>query len=260
MFRERVVAPCSPPAFGLGRAERLAGNWFSLVCLVGGIHRKGKDMTRTFLLILCASVVVHVSPASARPNFGRNCGDCHGAGPLPVADALQLINFDGLVDPDESFTGATDRGTLKFYDVFPGDTVDLTIRVDFQDAPEVHYAVELKRMETLGVEGGGTLTQTPDPDWFPQTGSIFSDPDRPYFTIPEADGIHPDGPRTFTFTMLVDESTNPDFYDLEFAMAGQPEFFYTDEHFYLRVIPEPATIAFLSLAVLAMRRRARVRR
>ena len=214
-------------------------------------------MSRTLLLILCASVVAHTSPAAARPHFGQSCTDCHGATEPPVAGALQLINFNGLIDPDESITGATDRGLLKFFEVFPGDTVDLTIRVDFQDAEDIHYAVELKRMEELGVEGGGTLTQTPDADWFQQTGAIFSDPDRPYFTIPQDHGIHPDGPRTFTFTMLVDESTDPDFYDLQFAMAGQPDYFYTDEHFYLHVIPEPASLAFVSLAVLAMWRRSR---
>lgn len=212
-------------------------------------------MNRLLLLNLCALVVAHASPAVARPHFGQSCTDCHAGGQPPVSGALELINFDGLVDPDESFTGATDRGLLKFFDVFPGDSVDLTIRVDFQNAEDIHYAVELKRMEELGVEGGGTLTQTPDADWFMQTGAIFQDPDRPYFTIPENHGIHPDGPRTFTFTMLVDESTDPDFYDLEFALAGQPDFFYTDEHFYLHVIPEPTSLAFVSLAVLAMRRR-----
>ena len=191
----------------------------------------------------------------ARPHFGRGCSDCHGAGPPPVSGALELINFDGFFDPDESFTGATDRGTLKFFDVFPGDSVDLTIRVDFQDAVDIHYAVELKRMEELGVEGGGTLTQSPDPDWFQQTGAIFSDPARPYFTIPEDEGIHFTDPQVFTFTMLVDESADPDFYDLAFAMAGQPDFFYTDEHFYLHVVPEPTSLALVSLAVLALRRR-----
>lgn len=217
-------------------------------------------MHRTLLLILCASVVANTSPAEALPNFGRNCGDCHGGGPPPAAGALELINFNGLVDPDESFTGATDRGLLKFFDVFPGDSVDLTFRVDFQDAVDIHYAVELKRMENLGVEGGGTLTQTPDADWFQQTGAVFMDLDRPYFTLPQDEGLHFTDPRTFTFTMLVDELTDPDFYDLEFAIAGQPEFFYTDEHFYLHVVPEPATLVFVSLAVLAMRRRSRVRR
>ncbi len=217
-------------------------------------------MPRSCFALSAICFVFVASSVLARPNFGRNCSDCHSGGEPPAADALRVINFDGMVDPDESNTGAPDRGELKFFEVEPGGTVDLTILVDLQNLVNYEYAVELKRMETTGVENFGVLTYGADSDWFFQTGDALPDPDRPYYTIPEDEGIPFTAPREFTFTMFVDPTTDPDFYDLEFAMAGQPSFFYTDEHFYLHVTPEPATTVLLVLAmVMSVRRRTRSR-
>jgi PEP-CTERM motif len=212
------------------------------------------------ILATCAAVcLLTASTALARPNFGRGCSDCHGGGEPPVP-AMQIIGFDGMADPDESATGATDRGMLKFFEVTPGGTVDLTVRIDFQDMQDVMYSIQLKRMETSGVVGGGTLVQSPDPSWFEQTGTDFPDPDRPYYTTTDFDGTPYTGPAEYTFTMTVDPSTDPDFYDLEFALAGQPGFFYMDEHFYLNVVPEPTTVLALGLAACAPLLRRRTRR
>ena len=216
-------------------------------------------MPRSGLVVCGAVCLLAASNALGKPNYGRNCSDCHDGGPPPVAGALEVRNFNGLVDPDESGTGATDRGLLKFFEVAPGGNVDLSVRIDLQNLQDFYYAVELKRMETTGVEKGGTLTYSPDPDWFLQTGDLIPDSERPYFTIPQDSGILFTGPELFTFTMFVDPSTDPDFYDLEFAMSGQPDFFYEDEHFYLHVTPEPATLTLLVLAMGVSLRRRRVR-
>ncbi|MEE9295164.1 MAG: PEP-CTERM sorting domain-containing protein [Phycisphaerae bacterium] len=217
-------------------------------------------MPRSGLVVCGAVCLLAGSTALGRPNYGRNCRDCHGGGPPPVAGALEVLNFNGLVDPDESGTGATDRGLLKFFEVAPGGNVDLSVRIDLQNLENFKYAVELKRMETTGVENGGTLTYSPDPAWFLQTGDLIPDPDRPYFTTPQDSGILFTGPQLFTFTMFVDPSTDPDFYDLEFAMGLRHELdfdrFYEDEHFYLHVTPEPATLTLMVLALgVSLRRR-----
>ncbi len=211
----------------------------------------------THRLALCASVVLLAGTiASARPNFGRNCSDCHNGGE-PAVPALSVVGFDGMVDPDESATGATDRGLLKFFEVAPGGTLDLQVMVDFGNLQDHVYAVELKRMEIPGVEGFGTLDYTGDSGWFFQIGDTFPDPTRPYFTSTETDGVLFTEPQLLTYTMQIGAATDPDFYDLEFAMAGQPGFFYTDEHFYVHVTPEPGSVSLMAfgLGLCAWRRR-----
>jgi hypothetical protein len=206
-------------------------------------------------MLLCGLVMAVA--AHARPHYARNCNACHGGGPL-VATAPEVVNFDAFADPDESGTGAEDRGLLKVFTVEPGGTVDLEVLVDLEDALNVRFAVELKGMEAPGVVNGGTLVFDADPDWNRQTGTEISDPTRPYYTTPQDEGIDYTDPRVFTFTMGIDETTPADFYDLEFALAGQPGFHYNDEHFYLRVIPEPGTLALIALgAAVGMTRRRR---
>lgn len=215
--------------------------------------------SRNLLTILV--VGLFATPAAvARPFFARNCSMCHAASP-PVDAVPEVINFDGFADPDESGTGATDRGLLKLFTVEPGESVDLSLLVDLQDVQDTHFAVELKGMELPGVEKEGQLIFTADPDWFMQIGTVEIDPLAPYYTIPQDMGMHYLEPTIFTFSMLVDASTTPDFYDLEFAMAGQPGYFYGDEHFYLQVLPEPASLMLVTLAlgVWSGRRRFRSR-
>ncbi len=215
------------------------------------------DQLRTFVQAGCL-VLVAVSASFARPNYGRNCSSCHDQS-APIAGIPEVVNFAGLADPDESLTGAVDRGFLKTYVVKPGGTVDLTVLVDFGNLTDHSFAVELKRTEVPGVENNGSLVFTADSDWFVHVGDIEFDPNRPYYTVPMDEGIIFSQPTEFTFTMRVDSATPADFYDLEFAVAGQPDFFYGDEHFYLRVVPEPsaAVLILIALFVLPLARNAR---
>lgn len=205
-------------------------------------------MTRHVLALCTTIFVLTSSVAVAYPRFGRDCRICHDGGE-PSEGGLEVVNFEGMVDPDESTTGATDRGLAKFFQVQPGGSVDLDVMVDLGTLTDHLYAVELKRMEVPDVQGGGTLVYSPDPDWQFHIGDAITDPNRPYYTIPAEDGIPFTEPRLFTFTIEVDPSTDPGFYDLEFAVAGQPNDFYTDEHFYLHVVPEPARYGLLGLGL-----------
>jgi len=203
-------------------------------------------------------IVTMAGSALARPQYARNCNDCHFGGPADVG-VPEVVGFDAMADPDETLTGAVDRGLLKVFTAAPGETVDLSVLIDFGDATGTRFAAELKRMELAGVVNGGTLTFDADADWFFQTGTEFPDLSAPYYTIPEDSGMSFTAAQTFTFSMLVGASTTPDYYDLEFAVAGQPGFHYNDEHFYLHVTPEPAAIGLLLLGLgVASRRPSRV--
>ncbi len=215
---------------------------------------------RTILTVAMIELAV-TTVASAFPNYSRNCSDCHTSAP-PAAGTPEVVGFDGFADPIETTPGATDRGLLKVFTVSPGDTVDLSVRVDLGAAQGTVFAVELKRPEVPGVVNGGQLSYLADANWFMQTGVVDNNPSAPYYTIPELSGQLYVQPEVFTFSMLVDPSTPPDFYDLEFAMAGQPDFFYGDEHFYLEVVPEPGVcgLVLLGSSVLLWRRRRSARR
>ena len=101
-----------------------------------------------------------------------------------------------------------------------------------------------------GVVNGATLAFEPDPDWSVQAGTVIIDPARPYYTIPQGEGISFTDARIFTFTMRIDETTTSHFYDIEFALAGQPGFHYNDEHFYVQVLPEPGTAALAGVGAV----------
>ena len=183
------------------------------------------------LLVLCAA-----RTASAAPAWGGNCLSCHDEW---YTDTLYVVGEDVMADPDESGTGAPDRGTLKVFQVFPGDVKALLADVVGLDTDD-SYAVTLKRLRFSGVENGGQLTYTGDCDWaqWEDPGDHYSDP-----AIGYAWGS---GPTTFAFDIAVEPDASYDYYDLVFAVAGKAKdtggLFYAVEHFYLQVLVLPGDL------------------
>jgi len=181
---------------------------------------------------LALLVVVSLSAvfAAAEPAWGGNCLSCHG---LLPPDVIQVFGADALADPDESATGAPDRGTLKVFRAYPGLTKSLTAAVSALVEGDT-YAIELKRLRFAGVENGGQLAYSADCDW-PEWGETPS-----YYTDPVVTYRWPTGPTIFSYDITVEPDTGLDYYDLVLAIAGRfaddGGLFYGEEHFYLQVL------------------------
>ncbi len=178
-------------------------------------------------LLLCLAV-----PAAAEPAWGRHCLSCHG---LLQPDTLALVGEDGIVDPDESQTGAPDRGPLPVFQAYRGQVKVLQALVA-ELAEGDAYAVELTRLRFPGVETGGELTYTGDCTW-PEWGEQAN-----YYTDPVISYTWGEGPASFAFDISVGPDADADYYDLVFAVAGKlaasGELFYAEEHFYLQVVSD----------------------
>ncbi len=178
---------------------------------------------------LLVGALVVPSTGEAAPPWGSNCLSCHD---VLTSDALFTFDFDTIADPDETVTGATDRGTLNVFRVVRGTSVTLSAQITGLADGDT-YAVALKRFGFAGVENGGHLTYTGDCSWVQ-----WRDPGD-HFTDPAYRHAWETGPSTFTFEIGVDASTPNDYYDLVFALAGKlaetSDLYYAEEHFYLRV-------------------------
>jgi hypothetical protein len=167
--------------------------------------------------------------AFAAPAWGANCLSCHGAW---QTNTLFIIEHDGSADPDESATGAPDRGVLSVFQAFVGSSKNLRVELAGLAADDV-YAVQLKRLRFPGVEQGGQLAYEGDCAWFEwgEGPSYYSDPAVSY--------RWGDGPTAWTFDISVSPEAAPDYYDLLFCAAGKYHdggaLFYAEQHFYLRV-------------------------
>ncbi|MBN1514285.1 MAG: hypothetical protein JXB13_19875 [Phycisphaerae bacterium] len=174
-------------------------------------------------------LVAVTTPAMAEPAWGANCLSCHGQW---QTDSLAVIDADGLLDPDESATGAPDRGPLPTFRTSPDRTRTLVIELT-NLAPDDTYAVELRRLRFAGVENGGVLEYTGDCDW-PEWGEQAY-----YYTDPVIAYTWGLGPTLFVFHLEVGPTAAIDYYDLVFAVAGRRasdrSLFYADEHVYVRV-------------------------
>ncbi len=192
-----------------------------------------RSLLAVLFLLLISQQAIN-SPAFAAPAWGTNCMSCHGQ--LETGD-LTIFGEDLTADPDESATGAADRGLLPVFQVGKGQTRDLTIEVTGL-SEEDRYAVELTRLRFPEVTGGGTLSYVGDCAWleWKNPGNHYTDPAIGYQWS--------SGPTTFAFTINVKSQTPPGFYDLLFALAGHQassgELFYTEHHFYLQVTASPA--------------------
>ncbi len=169
--------------------------------------------------------------ALAEPAWGVNCLSCHG---VWYADAIQVYGEDLIADPDESGTGAPDRGPLPVFQVAAGQTRTLTAEILGLDVGDV-YAVELKRLRFPGVENGGELTYTDDCGW-----AYWGEPGK-YYTDPAVGYAWGSGPTSFAFDIEAGVDAPVDYYDVVFTVAGKlsnsVDLFYAEEHFYLHVTP-----------------------
>lgn len=171
-----------------------------------------------------------VRPVSAEPAFGNNCLSCHSRF---QTNMLFIVNEDAFADPDESVTGAVDRGLLPVFQVSRGQTKAIRAQfanLSFNDT----YAAQLTRLRFQGVETGGTLAYVGDCNW-PEWGESA-----PYYTDPVVSYRWGPGPTDFAFDISVDLNASPDYYDLVFAVAGAFDsdggLFYARQHFYLQVL------------------------
>ena len=183
------------------------------------------------LVVLCA-----VHTARAAPAWGVNCLSCHGQA---QAGILDVVGEDAVDDPDESGTGVPDRGVLKVFKAFPGESKILMAEVVGLDTDDA-YAVELKRLRFAGVENGGELEYGADCDWpeWEETAHYYTEPFIRYRW-----GSDPTG---FTYEIIVGPNASYDYYDLVFAVAGKASddgaLFYAEEHFYLEVEVLPGDV------------------
>ena len=176
-------------------------------------------------------VLAMVRPAPAEPAWGSNCLSCHGQW---QTSALRLLNYNRMADPNESATGAPDRGSLKVFDASRGHARNLRVEVTGLAAGDM-YAVQLKRLRYAGVETGGHLDYAADCAW-PEWGESAY-----YYTQPDVAYTWGTDPTTSSYEITIEPTADDDYYDLVFAVAGKfagsGELYYGEEHFYLHVGP-----------------------
>ena len=185
---------------------------------------------------LLLAVVFMARPVSAEPAWGNNCLSCHGQ---LQQNWLFVFGEDTTADPDESNTGAPDRGTLPVFQAYRGTTKTLQAQLA-ELAPDDTYAVALRRLRFRGVETGGQLTYTGDCAW-PEWGEHAN-----YYSDPIISYRWGNGPTAFEFDIDVGADADFDYYDLVFAVAGKSAFdgglFYAREHFSLLVMGMPGDL------------------
>lgn len=188
------------------------------------------------LSIVATIAVLLASETRAEPVWGANCLSCHN---LLLENLIVILDPDGMVDPDESTTGAPDRGVLEFFRAPRGGIGNLDALVLGLE-PGDTYAVEIKRFNYRGVEGNGVLRYTGDCDW-PEWGVSNR-----YYTEPYQAYRWGSGPELFQFGLQTARDSDLDYYDLIYAIAGRisstGELFYAERHFYIQVVDLPGDI------------------
>ena len=185
-------------------------------------------------LVMLSAVFVLAScladSASAEPAWGRNCLSCHD---YLLTNTIYIFGEDLYADPDESGTGAPDRGSLPVFQTLCAATKTVQAMVTGLD-PDDAYSVELNRLRYPGVESGGELAYAADCDWaeWGENATWYTDPFISY--------RWGTGPDAFQYDIDVAAHADGDYYDLVFAVAGKldatGDLFYAEQHFYLEVV------------------------
>ena len=162
------------------------------------------------LLLLVAILSGSAGPVLAEPAFGNNCLSCHSQ---LQTDKLVIFGQDTMADPNESATGAPDRGVLPVFQALRGQVKAFHAQVENLSANDT-YAVQLTRLRYPGVENGGTLVYEGDCDW-PEWGESAV-----YYSEPVVAYHWSEGPASFAFDISVAPGAGADYYDLLFAVAG----------------------------------------
>jgi len=157
------------------------------------------------------------------------------------------VNGHSLLDIDSQRNDGNSRGPLETFTAQPGDTVLLAMDV-LNGADK--FAVQLKRFEedgVLGPTGDALAGYIPDATWMAQ-GSLPST----YYTDTNDGTSWTGGPVPRIYALTLADNTPLNVYDLEFAVAGKGDAgkFYEDQHLYLKVVPEPTTLALTGLGAV----------
>ena len=208
------------------------------------------------LTLVAAAVILALTlpgVAGAKPSFAiNNDNSCQTSCHTNVLDNhLAVVFADENVDLGTQLNG-NQRGPLPTFLVDAGTTVTLSAEVL---NGEDKFAVQLKRLEKSGQANDlnnfliWMEDNLPGNPWTRQ-----EDTNPPYFTKDDGKngGLSGSAAGVFSFDLFVDANTPPDFYDLEFAVAGKGKgLWYEDQHFYVEVVPEPST-AVLGAVALSM--------
>ncbi len=182
------------------------------------------------LPLLLVPLVRQSRTATAEPAWGGTCMSCHGQ---VLSTALVVYDADTEADPDESATGATDRGTLKVFRAAPGQTRSFRIEVAGLAEGDT-YAASLGGLRYTGVESAGVLSYGADCDWAQWS------PGGSYYTDPAVMYRWGSGPALLDYDITVSADADHDYYDLTLGVAGKlggddTQLFYAEEHVYLWV-------------------------
>ena len=181
-------------------------------------------------LVLCTTASALAEPAWTRDGNCLRCHDSARPGMLSVA------GHDVWADPDESGSGAPDRGRLKAFWAGPGQTKNLFAKIVGLQAGDT-YAVALTQFWGEGVQNRAFPDFRGDCGWAEWVGTddFFSDPAVTY--------RWGTGPSVFQFELNVRPQAQTDYYNLALSVAGRRagtgELFYSEEQFYVQVDEGP---------------------